>query len=74
MVTFHVPLQQILDNLSTVMREVCLLLQRVECNHLNSCSNIKDVAKQILSLVENFVPGVQNYKVLSFDHVSLSMV
>ena len=70
-VTSPFSLQQLLDNLSTMISEVQLLVQKVEHNHLNSCSNVKDTAKQIFCIIEKFVPELQSSKVLTLVHTFL---
>ncbi|XP_071901315.1 midasin-like isoform X1 [Coffea arabica] len=61
--------KQLLDNLSTMISEVQLLVQKVEHNHLNSCSNVKDTAKQIFCIIEKFVPELQSSKGLLDLHL-----
>lgn len=61
--------KQLLDNLSTMISEVQLLVQKVEQNHLNSCSDVKDIAKQIFCFIEKFVPELQSSKGLLDLHL-----
>ncbi|CAI9114384.1 OLC1v1015101C1 [Oldenlandia corymbosa var. corymbosa] len=61
--------KHLLDNLSTMMRQVHLLLQKIENSHLHSCPSIKANVMQILNFVENFGPRVQTFKDLLDLHL-----
>lgn len=56
-------LQQLFDELCTVLYEGSLLLRKVESIHQDTCRTIRGAAREVLSFLESLIPITQNSKV-----------
>lgn len=60
-------LQQLFDELCTVLYEGSLLLRKVESVHQDTCRTIRGAAREVLSFLESLIPITQNSKVKKND-------
>lgn len=56
-------LQQTLDILFSTMLEECVLLKTIENNHMTTCQNGDNEARNIRLFIEKYIPDIRKSKV-----------